>query len=87
MISGLIVHLDLDEGLARQALAAICAEPDIEPGVRQATRLPVVLECATSGESHDKTDWLHGLPGVTHVDVAFVDVESPETCCQERQAS
>lgn len=76
MISGLVVHLDLDETLAGEAIAAINAQPAFEAGVQQAARLPIVLECASAGESHELTDWLIGLPGVTHVDVAFVDFES-----------
>jgi hypothetical protein len=82
MISGLVVHLDLDEGLAAEAVTEICAERAIEAGVRQAKRLPIVLECATPRESHDMTDWLIGLSGVTHVDVAFVDLESTRQSCQ-----
>ena len=58
MISSLVIHLDLDERLADEAIAAIAAEPSIEVGDRHESRLPIVLECVTPTESQEVSDWL-----------------------------
>jgi hypothetical protein len=72
MISGLVATLTADAALARSALQAIEQHPALEPGPPEGRRLPLVLETASPGESHALGDWLIELPGVEHVDVAFV---------------
>ena len=84
MISGLVVHLGLDDVLATETVDAIEAESTIELGERQDRKLPIVLECQTPNESQATTDWLISLPGVTHVDVVFVDLE-PSVVSTSRQ--
>lgn len=85
MISSLIVHLDLDPRRAAAALRAIQQEAAIEVGPRHAARLPIVLETETPSESQTITDWLIGLPGVTHVDVTFVHLAPSSTFNHESQ--
>jgi len=72
MISGLVVTLTADATLAQSALQAIAQHPALEPGPQDDRRLPLVLETATPGESHILSEWLSELPGVEHIDVAFV---------------
>ena len=72
MISGLVATLTADAALARLALQAIEQHPALEPGPPEGRRLPLVLETASPGESHALGDWLIELPGIEHVDVAFV---------------
>ncbi len=87
MISALVIHLDLDERLARDATSLIEATSAIEVGSRHANRLPVVLETATPAESQKLTDWLIDLPGVTHVDVTYVHLEESDDQRVESKAS
>ncbi|HUG69174.1 MAG TPA: hypothetical protein VMM76_15595 [Pirellulaceae bacterium] len=87
MISSLLVHLDLDQRRADEAIRAIEQEAAIEIGPRHAARLPIVLETETPSESQAITDWLIGLPGVTHVDVTFVHLAPTSTFNHESQTS
>jgi len=75
MISGLVAYLSADAALAAAALREIERQPQLEIGPREQTRLPLVLETTTSDETQTVTDWLKDLPGVAHVDVAFVHLE------------
>ena len=79
MISGLVVHLTNEIKVAENALAMIVENSAIEAGELQGCRLPVVVEADDTEEMHGLTDWLAGLPGVEHVDVAFSDVEQSLT--------
>jgi hypothetical protein len=72
MISGLVATLTADASLAQSALQAIRQHPALEAGPQDGSRLPLVLETATPSESHDLSEWLVELPGIEHVDVAFV---------------
>jgi hypothetical protein len=72
MISGLVANLTADAALALSALQAIRQHPALELGPQDGRRLPLVLETATPGESHQLSEWLYELPGVEHIDVAFV---------------
>jgi hypothetical protein len=72
MISGLVANLTADATLAHSALQAIKQHPALELGPQDGRRLPLVLETATPGESHELSEWLCELPGVEHIDVAFV---------------
>ncbi|QDS98795.1 hypothetical protein [Adhaeretor mobilis] len=89
MISGLVAHLTAEAGLAQATVSAIAEQPNLEVGVQQELRLPLVLETTTSVESQAVTDWLHELPGITHVDVAFVHLDecSPEESVPASQAT
>lgn len=71
MISGLVLRLTPNVGLADSAVRLISAVQAIELGPRQTTDLPIVLETETPAESRDLTEWLATIPGVTHVDVTF----------------
>jgi len=79
MISGLVAYFSQNEVANGDSLDQIGRHPAFEVGMRQAYRLPLVLETADPGESHDMLDWLHSLPGIDHVDVTFVHLEAADT--------
>jgi hypothetical protein len=71
-ISGLVVTLSDDAALQRAALAGLREHPALELGERSINQVPVVVESA--GEEEDRLiwEWLHALPGVAMVVVAFI---------------
>jgi len=78
-ISGLVVTL-VDDSSAREAsLAAMRDHPALEIGDLAGGRVPVVVESVDADEDRLVWEWLHSLPGVALVVVAFVsfDAESP----------
>jgi len=75
MISGLVAYLTENQELTSETVLAIAQHPNLELGTQQELRLPLVLETATSAESQAVTDWLNELPGITHVDVAYVHLD------------
>lgn len=75
MISGVVLHLALEERLRRQTLQQIEEHSCIELGACHANRAAIVIETPSAGPSRDVTDWLLSLPGVTHLDVTYVDFE------------
>ena len=83
MISGLVIHLHEDEVLAEAAIGAIAGHDLFEPGARFGRRLPAVLDARGADESRQATDWLSSLPGVVHVDVAFVHLQEQQQCGSE----
>jgi hypothetical protein len=81
-VSGLVVTLTpipAAEDAAYAAVVARIAEHEhVTAGARQGTRLPVVLD--TPDQETDKACWrrLNELPGVHHVDVAFIHFEDAD---------
>jgi hypothetical protein len=82
MISGLVAYLGADEKLAQAAILAMQQQPAIELGQREDRRQPLVLETETASKSQVFTDWMKDLPGVEHVDVAFVHLDEDLTVDQ-----
>ena len=78
IISGLILSLSADETLAAQAVAMVSTRAEFLPGERNARWLPVAMEARDDAESRDLHDWLHALPGVDFVEVAYVNFEEEE---------
>ena len=72
-ISGLVIDLDGHAGAAEAALHAVRADRRFTLGDEAAERVPVVLETESHRESRVCLEWLEGLPGVTLVQVAYVD--------------
>lgn len=71
LVNGLVITLD-DESRADEVVIALRAAGPFTPGERFGTRLSVALETASEADSEHWHTWLHGLPGVLKVDVAFV---------------
>ncbi len=70
-VVSLVVHLAKDPPLRLAALAALRAHPAVELGAISGALLPLVAEIPAPMEFHR---WVESLPGVTFVDVAFVEV-------------
>jgi len=71
-ISGLVVTLSDDAVLQRAALDAMRHHPALELGERSIHQIPVVVESASEEEDRLIWEWLHTLPGVALVVVAFI---------------
>lgn len=77
-ISGLIVHLSENRTLQHAALAAMREHPALELGEQRRNQLALVVESACEEEDRLTWEWLHALPGVTMVVVAFVHFDEPD---------
>lgn len=74
-ISGLVVTL-LDEPFAREAsLAAMREHPFLDIGEIAEGRVPVVVDTLDENEDRLVWEWLHSLPGVALVVVAFISFD------------
>lgn len=76
-ISGLSIVLSPDAQHAEQARAAMGADPRLELGEQNGSRLAVVSETQSTEEDKQLWNWLWDLPGVAHVDVAFIHFDQP----------
>ncbi|MBL8761239.1 MAG: hypothetical protein JNL50_08045 [Phycisphaerae bacterium] len=76
-VSGIVVTLASDPGLAEQAMAALSADPRLTLGERFGLRLAAVAETDSPRADRDLWDQLHAIPGVVHVDVTFVALDQP----------
>jgi hypothetical protein len=76
-ISGLVVTLR--NPLQNGGATVRCLEADgrFTCGAPIGARLPLVLEAEDDHAARQAHDWLHSLPGVAHIDVAFVGFENP----------
>ena len=75
-ISGLVVVLSGDLPSRASAIDALEREPVLTMGVLQANRQAIVLETDSQEEDQRIWAWLHSLPGVVMVEVAFVGFEN-----------
>lgn len=82
-VSGLVVTLAApdasgDAVIASDVVEKIRRHPNFEAGRRLDQRLPVVLD--TPDKQTDKRcwGWINELPGVHHVDVAFIHFEDQD---------
>lgn len=80
-ISGLVVTLSSDASLAAAARARIGADPRLTPGEAFGERLAVVAETPSVEEDRRLVDDLRSIPGVMHVDIAYVHLDE----CAEDQ--
>ena len=76
-VSGIVVTLASEPGLAEQALASLLADPRLTLGERFGLRLAAVAETDSPRADRDLWDELHAMPGVVHVDVTFVALDQP----------
>ena len=60
------------------SLQQIQQHPNFEVGDRQGLRLPVVLDTPDKETDKQCWLWLNSLPGVHHVDVAFIHFEDKD---------
>jgi hypothetical protein len=71
-ISGLVVTLADNPVLQQAALAAMREHPALELGERRCNQVALVVESACEEEDRLIWEWLHALPGVAMVVVAFI---------------
>ena len=71
-ISGLVVTLTDNPVLQQAALAAMREHPALELGERTRNQIALVAESACEEEDRLIWEWLHALPGVAMVVVAFI---------------
>jgi hypothetical protein len=77
-ISGLRITLADDEMSARRGLAALTEDDRVELGVQHGRRIAAVLETPDPVSDKHAYRWINDLPGVRHVDVVFVALESSD---------
>ena len=80
--SGIVITLNADAALARQAQATLQARPELTLGKLNSRWLPIALEAADVGASRDFHDWLNTVPGVDFVDVVEVNFTEPDLTLQ-----
>lgn len=78
-ISGLVVTLADDPSAREVCLAALRDHPALETGALAGGRIPVVVDSSDEDEDRLIWEWLHLLPGVLLVVVAYIsfDDDSP----------
>ncbi|WP_442483236.1 hypothetical protein [Aeoliella sp. SH292] len=69
--SGLVVTAERPEAL-RLILEMLANEPAVEAAQPIGVRVPLVVETPDKATDKQVWEWLHQLPGVTAVDVAFI---------------
>jgi len=78
-ISGLAITLARDSTLADAARRALDNDGRVELGPEHAHRIAATIETQSQQEDRRLREWIDALPGVTHVDIAFIhfDDEPP----------
>jgi len=75
MISSLVIHIANDPEIAKRVIGQINENKRLQHGPPIGNRLPLVLDANSTSQAQSDIEWLRNLPGVEHVDVAFVQVE------------
>jgi nitrate reductase NapAB chaperone NapD len=78
MISSLVIHLSADPDTAKRVVHQISENGRIQHGMAIGNRIPIVLDANCSVQAEKDIEWLRQLPGVEHVDVAFVQFEESD---------
>ena len=73
-VSSLVVTLSEESEIDSQVIAALQSISALTLGGVVGRRVPVVVE-ASAQDSRHWHDWIANLPGVSHVEVAFVSFE------------
>lgn len=77
-ISSFVIALASPDESTHPVEDALRAIPVFTLGERIGGKLPVVLEAADGSSARYWHEWVEDLPGVVHVDVAFVSFEEAE---------
>ena len=73
-VSSLVVTLSTFSGNHAEVITALRSIPALTLGESNGLRIPLVVE-ADAQDSRYWHDWIANLPGVAHVEVAFVSFE------------
>ncbi|MDZ4754570.1 MAG: hypothetical protein SGJ11_08740 [Phycisphaerae bacterium] len=76
-ISGLVVTLHEDSAAADAAVSALSDDGRVSVGERFGRRVAIVAETGSVAEDRDLWDALLAIPGVEHLDVAYVALDPP----------
>ncbi len=76
-ISGLVLTLREPLVTGAEVMRRLDADGRFTCGAPHANRLPVVLETPDDQASRAAHDWLAALPGIAHIDIAFVGFDPP----------
>ncbi len=71
-VSGLVVSLVPDPSQRRDALAKIAAHARIEVGQDDGHCVAIVTDTPSAQADKALWDWIYQIPGVIHLEVAFV---------------
>ena len=74
-ISGLVVTLVDDPSAREVCLAALHDHPALEIGELASGRVPIVVDSSDEDEDRLIWEWLHSLPGVLLVVVAYISFD------------
>ena len=80
-ISGLIVHFCSDSKPTQATLQQLRDHPQIQVGTAAGDRLPIVIDTVDAEDSSRMWEWLHSLPGISVIDVAYLHFEDREDHC------
>lgn len=83
-VTGLV--LTLEPHALDQLLATLRQTQAVTVGELFVNRLSLVVEASSPQESQRRHEWFAHLPGVLHVDVAFVSFEHEEASPPSRQS-
>lgn len=85
-ISGLVITLAEEPQQRDATLRALATHAGIELGATIENRVAAVAETNDRNEDAALWDWLHALPGVQFVDVAYVhfDEDEPRAAVENR---
>lgn len=81
-ISGLVVTLS-DDGAATAALSMLSADPRLTLGGRFGRRVAVVADTPNVESDRVLWDQLRCTPGITHVDVSYVHLDTDVPACTD----
>lgn len=74
-VSGLVITFDRDAIEFEESLRQLREQPCIELGACQGPRLAVVVDSDSRTNDEVIWRWVHELPGVAMVDVAFIGLD------------
>ncbi len=77
-ISGLVITFNAGFAGRERAIAELRAQPAIEIGEASENKLAIVVETFSKRDDEEIWDWLHQLPAVSMVQVAFVGFEDDD---------
>ena len=74
-VSGLVITFETEVSQHQATVEQLRARSAIEIGEASGPKLAIVVDSQSSAEDQEIWHWVHGLPGVAGVEVAFVGFE------------
>ncbi|WP_390895543.1 chaperone NapD [Stieleria tagensis] len=88
-ISGLVVVFEGPTDRHADSLGQLASHPAIEVGQTNGHRCAIVIESHSKHQDQQLWEWVHSLPGVQNVSVAFVgfDTDNNDDNCDGQEKS